>query len=84
MNNTLSHPSALDTQVDGNHYKDMAIQPVVFCHANKIPPIESSIIRYACRHKKKNGAVDVMKIIHYAKILLELDYNLSPDEIAQL
>lgn len=35
------------------------------------------IIKYACRHGRKNGeggVKDVKKIIHYAELLLELDY----------
>ena len=27
--------SALNKQVDGNHYKDMAIQPIIYIYANQ-------------------------------------------------
>lgn len=62
-------------QVGGNHYKEMAIQPIEFIVKNRIPFIEGNIIKYACRHRKKNGAEDIKKIIHYAELLLELEYG---------
>lgn len=72
--------SALDSQEGGDHYKNLVIQPVEFCHANGIEAIESSIIKYAVRHRDKNGAEDVRKIIHYAKLLLELEYGETLEE----
>lgn len=72
-----AHQSAWDTQVGGGHYKDMEIQPTEFCQRNKLRAIESNIIKYACRHRAKGGREDVKKIIHYAQLLLELEY---PDD----
>ena len=72
-----SSKKALDKQVGGDHYKDMPIQVVEFCQKNKLNTCESNIIKYACRHGRKNGeggVKDVKKIIHYAELLLELDY----------
>jgi len=66
---------ALDTQVGGNHYKDMAIQPVEFIMANNLNYCEANIVKYACRHAAKGGAEDVKKIIHYAQLLLEVEYG---------
>lgn len=83
INFTVSS-SPLSQQVGGNHYKDCKIQPTEYIHANQLPFIEGCIVKYATRHKKKNGAEDVRKIIHYAKILLKLEYKLSDDEIAAL
>ena len=68
--------SALDIQEGGNHYKKYPIQPIVFCHANKIPPLESSIIKYVVRHKDKNGLEDLKKARHTIDILIKLDYNI--------
>lgn len=62
---------ALDTQVGGNHYKKMRIQPVEFIVANDIPYREANIIKYICRHKFKNGRQDVEKVVHYAQMILE-------------
>ncbi len=66
--------TALDKQVGGMHYKQYPIQPVEFCQKNGLNAIESSIIKYAVRHRNKGGKEDVEKIIHYAKLLLELEY----------
>ena len=65
--------SALDIQVGGSHYKDKAIQPVEFCHANNLGGIESSIVRYAFRWTEKNGVEDLKKIPHYLALLRELE-----------
>ena len=53
----------------------MAIQPIEFIQANHIGFIEGSIIKYAVRHRNKNGAEDIKKIIHYCELLLELEYD---------
>lgn len=66
--------SALAIQVDGTHYKDMPIQPVQYNHANKLPFIEGSVVKYVSRHKNKNGAKDIKKAIHFLNLLLELEY----------
>lgn len=63
-------------EVGGNHYK-MAIEPWDFIYANHIPFDESCIIKYACRHKQKNGAEDIEKIISYAKHILKTQYGLD-------
>ena len=65
--------SALDEQIGGDHYKHLVIQPAEYCFANKMPAIESSIIRYATRWRDKGGFADLEKIIHYAKLLMELE-----------
>lgn len=66
---------AKDTQIGGEHYKGMAIQPTEFIHKNNIGFIEGNIIKYAVRHRNKGKAEDVRKIIHYANLLLEMEYG---------
>lgn len=68
--------SALKKQEGGKHY-DMPIQPIEYITKNKLPYIEGNIVKYASRHKNKNGAEDVKKIIHYCELLLELEYGLK-------
>jgi hypothetical protein len=70
--------SPIQAQVGGDHYKSMAIQPVEFITKNNIPYCEANIIKYAARHKSKGGAQDVRKIIHYAQLILELQYGEKP------
>lgn len=65
--------SALEKQVAGDHYKDMAIQPVEFIHANGIPYLEGNAIKYLVRWRKKNGLADLEKARHYIDILIQLE-----------
>jgi hypothetical protein len=67
--------SALDTQVGGNHYKDMAIQPIEFTHKNGLNFCQGNIIKYATRYKAKNGVEDLKKVKHYAELLAKLEYG---------
>lgn len=66
--------SALEKQEGGSHYKDLAIQPVEFIHANNLGFIEGSVIKYVSRHHRKNGKNDLLKAIHFLQILIELEY----------
>ena len=66
--------SALKKQEGGKHYV-MPIQPIEYITKNKLPYIEGNIIEYATRHRNKNGAEDIKKIIHYCELLLELEYG---------
>jgi len=71
----VHEPLALATQVDGDHYKSMAIQPVEFNHANNMPFIEGSVIKYICRHRNKNGLKDLEKAKHFIDLLIQLEYT---------
>ena len=67
--------TALDKQEGGQHYKSKAIQPVVYIHANNLGFCEGNVVKYITRHKEKNGAEDIKKVIHYCELLLELEYS---------
>ena len=69
--------TALDIQEGGQHYKDKAIQPIVYIHANKLGFCEGNVVKYITRHKEKNGAEDIRKVIHYCELLLELEYKVE-------
>ena len=62
-------------QVGGNHYIDFEIMPIEYISKNKLDFLEGNIIKYISRHKKKNGAEDIKKVIHYAELILELEYG---------
>ena len=64
--------SALDRQVQGNHYKSFKIQPIEFITKNNLSFIQGNIIKYVCRYNKKNGNEDIDKAIHYCELLKEL------------
>tara|TARA_R110000822_G_scaffold257038_1_gene382704 strand:+ start:152 stop:475 length:324 start_codon:yes stop_codon:yes gene_type:complete len=68
--------SALDLQVGGDHYKGCGIQPVEYIHANNLGYLEGNVIKYITRHRTKGeGRKDIEKAIHYAQLILELEYN---------
>jgi hypothetical protein len=58
----------LDSQVGGDHYKSMKIQPVEFIHANDLDYIRGA---------------DIKKAIHFLELLLSLDYGLVRDSIGE-
>ena len=67
-----STSSAMSHQEGGNHYKDMAIQPVEFIHHNKLGFCAGNVIKYVCRYQQKNGIEDLKKARHYIDLLIEM------------
>ncbi|WP_282372928.1 DUF3310 domain-containing protein [Pseudomonas sp. PS02290] len=65
--------SALNTQVSGDHYKSLKIQPIEFIHANGIPFAEGSVIKYVTRWRAKGGIADLEKAKHFIELLIELE-----------
>ena len=65
--------TALERQEGGDHYRQMKIQPVQFIHANGIPFIEGSIIKYVSRWRSKGGVKDLEKARHFIDLLIELE-----------
>ena len=63
--------SALDYQVGGNHYHQMAYQPLSFIMELGLNFCEGNIVKYVARYKFKNGLQDLKKAQHYLKFLLE-------------
>ena len=75
---SLVHSSTrpLNKQVGGSHYKSCSIQPVEYIHANGLSYFEGNIIKYITRHKTKGeGKRHIEKVIHYAELILQLEYN---------
>lgn len=66
-----------ETQVGGNHYKNMAIQPTEYITKNGLGYIEGNIIKYISRYRSKNGLEDLEKAKHYLEMLME-DYRNQP------
>mgnify|MGYP003627105884 FL=1 len=66
----------LDKQVGGDHYKTCGIQPVEYIYANKLDYFEGNVVKYITRHRTKGqGKKDIEKAIHYAQLILELEYE---------
>ena len=63
-------------QEGGSHYKDCKIQPVEYIVGNDLTFLEGNIIKYITRHRRKGeGRKDIEKVIHYAEMILEMEYN---------
>lgn len=65
----------LSRQVGGDHYQKLKIQPAEYIHANGLDFFEGNIVKYISRHRFKNGAEDIKKIIQYCEMILEFDYG---------
>lgn len=63
--------SSRSVQIGGNHYVDMAIQPIDYIVKNNIGFLEGNVIKYVSRWKSKNGVEDLRKARHYLDMLIE-------------
>ena len=74
-------PSALDMQIDGNHYKDLKIQPIEYTMKNGLDPLQHSVIKYVTRFRDKQAPlVDLDKAKHCIDMLIEFELNKKQEE----
>ena len=63
---------ASETQVGGDHYSRMKIQPLEYCMANELNAVQSHIIKYITRYGLKGQPVeDLEKIKHLCDLEIE-------------
>ena len=62
--------SPLAVQVGGEHYKNMAIQPIQFITANNLGFLEGCIVKRISRWRSKDGIQDLQKIKHEVDLLI--------------
>lgn len=67
--------SPLDSQVGGDHYHKLKIQPIEFIHANNLDFMQGCVVKYISRFRAKNGKEDLLKARHYIDLLIELEYG---------
>ena len=72
---SFTEKSPLNTQIGGAHYLNMPIPPVEFIQKNGLNFLEGNVVKYIVRHKKKHGADDIRKALHYCRLILELEYG---------
>lgn len=70
---TPAATSALSSQVSGDHYKKLKIQPIEYIHGNNIPFAEGCVIKYVSRWRDKGGVKDLEKAKHFLEMLIELE-----------
>tara|TARA_Y100001951_G_C11252393_1_gene247243 strand:+ start:465 stop:761 length:297 start_codon:yes stop_codon:yes gene_type:complete len=67
---------ATEKQIGGDHYKSCKIQPVDYIVQNDLTFLEGNVVKYITRHRRKGeGAKDIEKVIHYAEMILEMEYG---------
>lgn len=74
---------ALKTQIGGNYYKDMKMQPVELFALTRCTAFQANIWKYITRYKYKNGKEDIEKAMHYAQLALELNCDGNLDAISR-
>ena len=67
----------LKKQEGGQHYKQLAIQPIEYGQKNHLGACEYSVVKYVTRHKDKGKAEDVKKALHFCQLLLEIEYGIK-------
>ena len=65
--------SALDTQVGGNHYSKLKIQPIEFIVSCRLEFREANAVKYLSRYTDKNGVEDLNKARWYLDRLIEAE-----------
>jgi hypothetical protein len=60
-----------DSQVGGDHYAKLAVQPTYYALANGLGVCEANVVKYVSRWKSKGGLNDLRKAREYLEILIE-------------
>ena len=75
--------SALDTQIGGNHYKTMPIQPMEFSMANGLDACQHTIVKYVTRFREKGGVLDLEKAKHVIDMLIEFEKAPADEKVSR-
>ena len=63
--------TARESQVGGEHYSKLAIQPIDYIYANELGWCEANVLKYITRWRDKGGLRDLEKARHYIDLLIE-------------
>ena len=66
---------ATDTQVGGDHYTKLAIQPMRYSMENGLDALQYTVIKYVTRFRDKAGIEDLEKAKHCIDMLIEFEIN---------
>jgi hypothetical protein len=64
---------SLNTQIGGDHYSKLKIQPMEYSMANGLDPCQHNVVKYVTRFRDKNGIEDLKKAIHVIQMLIEFE-----------
>ena len=70
MTDNVNHPK---------HYTQGKIEVIDFILDQKMPYLESNVLKYICRHRYKNGLEDLKKAQWYINKLIEVTENEKQD-----
>ena len=68
---------ATETQVGGDHYTKLAIQPMQYSMENGLDALQHTVIKYVTRFRDKAGIEDLEKAKHCIDMLIEFERNKS-------
>lgn len=63
----------METQVGGNHYAKLAIQPMEYSMANGLDACQHTIVKYVTRFRDKGGIQDLEKARHVIDMLIAFE-----------
>ena len=63
----------LETQIGGDHYTKLTIQPMRYSMENGLDALQHTVIKYVTRFRDKNGIEDLEKARHYIDRLIEFE-----------
>ena len=69
----LVSKSPLSTQIGGDHYTKLAIQPMQYSMENGLDALQHTIIKYVTRFRDKAGIEDLEKAKHCIDMLIEFE-----------
>lgn len=67
----------LSTQIGGDHYTKLAIQPMQYSMENGLDALQHTVIKYVTRFRDKAGIEDLEKAKHCIDMLIEFERNKS-------
>lgn len=67
----------MEMKFDTPQHYESDIQPVDYIVANNLDFFAGNVVKYITRHRKKNGADDIRKAIHYCQMILKYDYGIE-------
>lgn len=65
--------SPLETQIGGDHYTKLAIQPMRYSMENGLDALQHTVIKYVTRFRDKAGIEDLEKAKHCIDMLIEFE-----------
>ncbi len=63
----------MDSQIGGDHYKKLKIQPMRYSMENKLDALQHTVVKYVTRFRDKGGAQDLEKAKHCIDMLIQFE-----------